>query len=285
VIAVLGGLGAACVWAVTLLSATRATRLIGPYSVVAWVMLVGLAVTLPALVAAGLPDLDGGSIALLLVGGCGNIVGLLLVYSALRTGKVGIIGPIVSTEGAIAAVIAFAAGETVAAGTGATLVLIVLGIVLAGIDRETEAAAAAEPSRLFGGPTALAIVAAFCFGASIYATGRVGEDVPIAWAVLPPRVVGVVAVAIPLLVTSRIRLTRQALPFVVVAGICEVAGFALFALGARHGIAVSAVLASQFAGIAAVAAYILFGERLTRVQVAGVVTIATGVALLTWLQA
>ncbi|HEY7732572.1 MAG TPA: DMT family transporter [Gaiellaceae bacterium] len=282
--AVLGGLAAACVWAVTLLCSTRATRLIGPYSVVAWVMLVGLVVTLPAAVAAGLPDLDGRSIALLLVAGCGNVLGLLLVYSALRTGKVGIVGPIVSTEGAIAAVLAVVAGESVAAGTGATLALIVLGIVLAGIDRETEAEAAV-PRRLLADSTALAVVAAFCFGASIYATGRVSEDVPIAWAVLPPRVIGVVAVAIPLLVTSRIALTRPAVPFVVAAGICEVAGFALFALGARHGIAVTAVLASQFAGIAAVAAYVLFGERLTRVQVAGAVAIATGVALITWLQA
>jgi drug/metabolite transporter (DMT)-like permease len=284
VTAVLGGLAAACVWAVTLLCSTRATRLIGPYSVVAWVMLVGLVVTLPAAVAAGLPDLDGRSIALLLVAGCGNVLGLLLVYSALRTGKVGIVGPIVSTEGAIAAVLAVVAGESVAAGTGATLALIVLGIVLAGIDRETEAEAAV-PRRLLADSTALAVVAAFCFGASIYATGRVSEDVPIAWAVLPPRVIGVVAVAIPLLVTSRIALTRPAVPFVVAAGICEVAGFALFALGARHGIAVTAVLASQFAGIAAVAAYVLFGERLTRVQVAGAVAIATGVALITWLQA
>jgi drug/metabolite transporter (DMT)-like permease len=284
VTAVLGGLAAACVWAVTLLCSTRATRLIGPSSVVAWVMLVGLVVTLPAAVAAGLPDLDGRSIALLLVAGCGNVLGLLLVYSALRTGKVGIVGPIVSTEGAIAAVLAVVAGESVAAGTGATLALIVLGIVLAGIDRETEAEAAV-PRRLLADSTALAVVAAFCFGASIYATGRVSEDVPIAWAVLPPRVIGVVAVAIPLLVTSRIALTRPAVPFVVAAGICEVAGFALFALGARHGIAVTAVLASQFAGIAAVAAYVLFGERLTRVQVAGAVAIATGVALITWLQA
>jgi uncharacterized membrane protein len=285
VIAVLGGLGAACAWAVTLLCSARATRQIGPWSTLAWVMLVGLAVTLPAALIAGRPDLDGESVALLAIAGCGNVVGLLLAYTALRTGKVGIVGPIVSTEGAIAAVIAIVAGESIAAGTGTTLALIVLGIVLAGIDRETEAEAAAGPGRMLGRATALAVAAAFAFGASIYSTGRVGSDVPIAWAVLPPRVVGVVAVAIPLLLMSRIRLTRPAAPFVVVAGICEVVGFVFFALGARHGIAVSAVLASQFAGIAAVAAYVLLGERLTRVQVAGVVAIATGVALLSWLQA
>jgi multidrug transporter EmrE-like cation transporter len=56
-------------------------------------------------------------------------------------------------------------------------------------------------------------------------------------------------------------------------------------LGARHGIAVAAVLASQFAAIAAVVAYMLFGERVARVQVAGVAAIGAGVAVLSALPA
>ena len=68
-------------------------------------------------------------------------------------------------------------------------------------------------------------------------------------------------------------------------GIAEVVGFASFAVGARHGVAVAAVLASQFAAIAAVAAYVLFQERLERIQIVGVTTIVVGVAVLTWLQA
>lgn len=83
----------------------------------------------------------------------------------------------------------------------------------------------------------------------------------------------------------RLRLTRAALPLVITAGLCEVGGFASYAVGARHGIAISAVLASQFAALAALAAYLLFRERITRLQLAGVVTIALGVAVLTALQA
>ena len=73
-------------------------------------------------------------------------------------------------------------------------------------------------------------------------------------------------------------MTREALPLVLVAGVFEVVGFALFAFGARHGIAVSAVLSSQFAAIAAIAAYVLFRERLSPVQLAGVGVIVIGVA-------
>ena len=80
-------------------------------------------------------------------------------------------------------------------------------------------------------------------------------------------------------------LTRAALPLVVASGLCEVGGFASFALGSRHGIAVAAVLASQFAAVAAVSAYVLFHERLTRLQLAGAVAIVAGVAGLTALQA
>ena len=73
---------------------------------------------------------------------------------------------------------------------------------------------------------------------------------------------------------------RDALPFVVVVGLCEVLGFASFAWGARHGVAVSAVLASQFAAIAAVVSYVAFRERLARIQVVGVATIVVGVSVL-----
>jgi drug/metabolite transporter (DMT)-like permease len=87
-------------------------------------------------------------------------------------------------------------------------------------------------------------------------------------------------VAIPLIVAGRLRISRAAAPFLVVGGLAEVAGFTAFAVGARDGISITAVLASQFGAVAAIAAYLLFGERLSRVQRAGVVTIAVGVAVL-----
>lgn len=98
---------------------------------------------------------------------------------------------------------------------------------------------------------------------------------------LPPRLVGVAAVTIPLAMSRRLRLTRSALPLVVTTGVTEVLGFALFAVGARHSIAVAAVLGSQFAVVASVAAYVFLRERLTRLQLAGVALIVLGVATLT----
>ena len=281
-VAVLGGLGAALAWATATLCATRATRLIGAPSVLAWVMLTGFVITMPWAAAEGVPDFDGEVIPLLLVGGLGNSIGLLLAYSGLKIGKVGIVAPILSTEGAIAAVVAVVAGEQLAPGTGVVLVVIAVGVVLAGFSRESaEVDSGPHDARagLFG------LAAALSFGVSVYAIGRVSSGLPVAWAVLPPRAVGVLLIALPLAVTARLVLTLEALPFVLVAGIAEVVGFVFFALGARHGIAVSAVMGSQFAAVAAVAAYFVFGERLTRVQIVGVVAIASGVAILSALQA
>ncbi len=64
------------------------------------------------------------------------------------------------------------------------------------------------------------------------------------------------------------------------AGVAEVVGIASFALGARDSISITSVLGSQFAAISAVGAFLLFGERLRRIQVVGVVTILVGVGML-----
>lgn len=281
-VAVLGGLGAALAWAVTTLCYSRSSRMLAPASVLGLVMLVGLVITAPAAVVEGVPEsLDREAIGLLALAGIGNVVGLLLVVTALGLGKVGVVAPIVSTEGAIAALIAVAAGESVSAGAGVMLALIVVGIVLASRERGNLSAAIEHSGRA----ALLAITAALAFGTSLYATGRVSEDLPVIWVLLPTRVIGVALVTIPLLVARRLQSKREVLPFVVLAGIAEVAGFAFFALGAREGIAISAVLASQFGVIAAIAAFVLFRERLTRVQTAGITAIALGVAALSWIQA
>jgi drug/metabolite transporter (DMT)-like permease len=276
------GLGAAAVFATATLCSSRSSRMIGPSSVLAWVMIVGFVVVVPLVLAQGVPDgLDGRNVAWLAVAGFGNVLGLFLAYSGLRIGKVGLVAPIVSTEGAITALLSVAAGEHLAPSAGAMLGVIAVGIVLAATTRGEEETTAHE-DRI---AVAYAIGAAFAFGASLYATARVSADLPIVWALLPARLVGVAVFAVPLAVTRRLRLTRRALPLVVISGLCEIGGFALFAIGSRHGVAVSAVLASQFAAIAAVIAYFLFRERLLRIQIAGVAAIVIGVAVLAVLQA
>lgn len=277
-IALLGGLGAAFAWGAGTFCSARSSRIIGAASVVAWVMLFGLLANLAVIALGPAPGFLGAAdIAWMLVSGLANITGLLLEYTALRRGKVGIVTPVASTEGAIAALLAVAAGEALGLATAVLLALVTLGIVLAGLAPEES-----TPDQRNGAAFWLAALAALCFGLGIFATGHLSTSLPAGWAVLPPRLVGVVVVTIPLALTRRLELARSVLPLVAFTGLAEVLGFVCYAVGARHSVAVAAVLGSQFAVVASVAAYLLLRERLTRLQLAGVVVIVAGVAALTW---
>jgi drug/metabolite transporter (DMT)-like permease len=280
VIALLGGLGAALAWGLGTFCSARSSRMIGAWSVVAWVMLFGLVANLAVIAVGPRPGSLGVSdLTWMLVSGLGNAVGLLLEYTALRRGKVGIVTPVTSTEGAIAAVLAVVAGEALGVAPAGLLAMIALGIVLAGVAPE-------EPTldrrASGGGAFWLAALAALSFGIGIYATGHLSASLPVGWAVLPPRLVGVAIVTVPLALSRRLTLSRSALPLVAFTGIAEVLGFVSFAVGARQSVAIAAVLGSQFAVVASVTAYVLLRERLTRLQLAGAVLIVVGVAALTW---
>lgn len=288
-IALLGGLGAAFAWATGTVCSARSARIIGAWSVVAWVALVGLLANLVLIAVGPSPGaLSSATLAWMLVSGVGNVGGLLLEYSALRRVKVGLVTPVVSTEGAVAALLAVAAGEALGAASALLLAVIVIGVVLAGVaPDEPDQVAPGGPqqdqqrSQRRSGAFVLAVLAAVLFGIGLFATGHLSASLPAGWAILPPRLVGVAVVTVPLVITRRLRVSRSALPLVVTTGLTEVLGFALYELGARQSVAVAAVLGSQFAAVASVAAYILFRERLTRLQIVGVVAIILGVAALT----
>jgi drug/metabolite transporter (DMT)-like permease len=285
VIAIIGGLATAVLWATTLLGSARSARLIGSWSTLGWVMLIGLAVTLPFVIAAPPVALTEREVLFLTAAGIANSGGLLLVYTALRRGQVAVVGPIVSTEGAIGATLAVIAGDPISGPALAILGLIAVGVIMAAIDRRDPGPDAGTATVSATGTALIALAGAALFGINLFATGQIAADLPLAWAVLPARVAGVIGVTIPLILMRRLHLTRPAVPFVVLVGICEVLGTATYAWGARDSTAIAAVIASQFAGIAAIFAFVAWGERLSRLQVVGVVTIAVGVAILAALQA
>ena len=281
-VAILGGLGAALSWAIATLASSRSSRMIGPMSVLGWVMAVGLVAAIgPALLASpvelGLPEIVG-----LVVVGLSHNIGLLLAYAALSIGRVSIVAPIVATEGALAAAISIMLGETLAVTTAVLLGAIAVGVVLAAAERSVDNPTARSIDPAVTRRAALfAIAAAVTFSIGLVLAGRLGaQGIPPAWVMFVSRTVGVLLIVAPLVVTRRFRLTRRALPLVVLAGILEVFGGAIYIVAASEGVAVAAVLSSQFAAIAAVGGFLLFGERLQRLQLVGVVVIAIGITLL-----
>lgn len=279
--AVIFGLLTAVLFAANTLSASRAVRIIPGPSVVASAMLIGLVITIPFALLEGVPArLSGSNLVWFVVSGLGNVAGLLLINAALRIGKVGIVAPIVGTEGAISAVLASILGESIAPAAAFVLVVIVAGVVLSAIAPDPAPVEHERPLRA----ALLATVAALAFGMSLFATGYLSDALPTSWLLLPARVVGVLVLTIPLLALGRLQMRRRALPYVMVIGVGEVVGFAAFTIGARDSVAVASVLASQFAALGAIGAYLLFKERLGRLQVIGVVVLVLGVTTLTLLR-
>ena len=276
--AILGGLGASLCFSVTALCASAASRQIGATATLAYVMAIGLALVVPAIAISTAVDprhLDLKNVGLLVLIGATNVAGLGIEYVAFRRGKVGVITPIVSTEGAIAALIALIAGVSISAHTGVALLICTIGVVLAAAHPDPP-----DPTRTGPRSAVLAMASAMLFGITLYTTGKVSHEVPIVWVLLPARLLGSALIAAPLAITDRLRAPKKALPLVAAAGGAEVIGIVSYVLGARHQLEIAAVLASQFAAFAAIGAYFAFGERLTRLQLAGLVVVAIGVALL-----
>ncbi|HUQ44092.1 MAG TPA: EamA family transporter [Candidatus Limnocylindria bacterium] len=286
-VAILGGLGAALSWAIATLVSSRSSRMIGPMSVLGWVMAVGWVAAMgPALLATPVP-LEPWQLVALVLTGLSHNIGLLLAYGALSIGRVSIVAPIVATEGALAALISVGLGEPLAVSTAILLGAIAVGVVLASVERAADGPDAPPVDSAWTRRAALlAIAAALTFSVGLVLSGRLGgSGVPPAWVMVASRTVGLTIIVMPLVLTRRFRITRTALPLVALAGILEVFGGAVYVVAASEGVAVAAVLSSQFAAIAAVAAFFLFHERLQRVQVIGVATIAIGITLLSAFQA
>jgi drug/metabolite transporter (DMT)-like permease len=278
VIAVIGGLLAAACFTATLLSSARAARMIGALPTLAGVMLVSTIVVVPiALLTIGPTRPTPESVPYLLLAGLGNVFGLLFVYTGLRAGKVGIVGALAASEGAIAAILALLAGESLVPVEALGVAVVASGVVLAAFGPDP---ADDVGSKSTGRAIVFGALAGLAFGVSLYATARLGADLAIGWAILPPRIVGLLLITVPLVATRRFRISRPALPFVVVSGTGEVGGSLAVAWGAQASIAVTSALAAQFATIAALIAWLFLGERLGRVQWAGVAAVAAGVVLL-----
>jgi drug/metabolite transporter (DMT)-like permease len=282
-LAVLGGLGAALAWALATTCSARSARLLGAGQTVAWVMLVGLAMLAIPLALTPLPHITTATGLWLAAGGIGNVAGLTMAYRALRVGQVGVVAPILSAEGAVTALIAVIAGASVAFVRAVGMALVVAGVLLTASGPRRRGAAPAPHPDLQAALWASA--AAVSFGAGLYGTGRAGAHLPLAWAVLPPRLVGAAVLTLPLALRSALRLTRPALPLVLLAGVGEVAGFLAYAAGARHNLPITAVVASLTGAIAAGFGRLAYRERLRPAQLAGVATIVAGVALLSALGA
>jgi drug/metabolite transporter (DMT)-like permease len=284
VTAILVGLLAALLWGIAGLVNGRASRLVGAPLAVAWALLTGALIMAVLAGASGWPEhAERADWLWAFAAGVGTIGGLLLSYESYRRGKLGVVAPIVATQGAIAAVLAVAVGEPLGAASGVALIVIVIGVVIAAGGEPAEEGVERRERKSLAAPL-IALAGAASFGFGLFSASQVGDALNPFWVAFVPRVLGLVAVVVPVAMRGGLRLPRPVWPLAAVGGALEVSGLVAFVVAARDDAAIAAVMASQFAIVTALGGYLLWGEKIGRVQVAGVCLVLAGVAGLTLVQ-
>ncbi len=277
-IGVVGGVLAAVLWGTSSIAAARSSRLVGAEVALAWVLLGGLAIALPAAAVAGLPHPSARAIAWAAVAAPSGVAGIYLTYAALRRGPVVLVMPITASQGWLVAVVAVALGEHLAVLAALGLTVVMLGMYA--VMRRPGGAAGEVPHPT--GAIALAALCAVVSALALYGSARAGAELGAPWLLATFRVVGVLGFAVPVAASGRLRRPGRATRFVLFAALADAGAFASYVVGATHGsVAVPAVISSQFAAVAVVIGFLTMGERLTRAQLVGMVAILGGVALVT----
>jgi len=252
------------------------SRRLPAYLVVATSQAAGLAaVTIAALLIGGFGE-DRDWVEPAVFAGVSLAVGLVMFYTALATGQMGVVSPIAALGVLVPVAVGLARGDAPSAITS-------IGIVVA----LTGAVSASGPDlrgRTGAKPVVLAALSAICFGIAmvLLAQGAKANPVMSLWGM---RTTSVLGLSVGILVVARPRprvsaMRRRDVWLIAVAGVGDASANLLFSLASLRGyISVVAVLASLYPAMTVLLARVVLQQRLLRVQLVGVAAALGGVVL------
>jgi drug/metabolite transporter (DMT)-like permease len=308
---VIYGLIAAMGWGTSAIAATKAARRSGTYTAVLTSQGAGVAVLviLAAFLHSSLNAFGVTTAAGLVGAGLLGLLGYLTFYRALEYGSaVGLVSAISATYGGITTLLAvLILGEHIG-GTGAAgVVLAVAGIAMASASSAataqpppiavTEPIVGVAPGPISGGaPGAarggslsragiwLALASAVTYGFSGLLLGDFSARAGALGSALTAHGASVTVLLLALPILGRTKAWRADAPslmWAVAAGLTDVVALLAFARGGQTGqVAVTAAVSSVYPAIPLLAGLIMFGERLSRRQLLGVILIITGLVLI-----
>jgi drug/metabolite transporter (DMT)-like permease len=223
----------------------------------------------------GADPIPADKLAIAALAGAASLGGLWAFYAAMAMGTVSVVAPIASLGVMVPVVVGLAGGDVPATIQLIGLVPAIAGVVILGYEERPEQARIARRS------IALAILAGLGFGIFFTALDLAAADRP-GWAVLAVRVGGVATVAVALLISRpRLSLRSGSMLALVTIGVFDVLANGLFAVASTKGVLpVVAVGGSMYPAFTIALAYVVLGERLARIQWAGVVLALLGVVLI-----
>ena len=293
-IGLLTGLGAALAWGTMDIASALASRRIGSLRVVAGVQLVGaMVLILVAVLTSTAFPTDATALALSALLGLIGAGAYLSYFTGLRVGPIAVVSGVVAAYGGLTVVLSLVLrGETLTTlqALGATVATV--GVVLTGIAFEGH-----WRSTRFAGPGVIfSIVALVLFALMAIVTDLAIEHAAWLQVLLVSRIVnatlGVVVVGIVVWLAARRRPcdpaaaaivvpSRRVLATVVLAGLLDVSGLAVFAYGISVAPTWLVGLASSFGPAVTILIAVAFlGERLKPIQWFGLSGVAVGMVLI-----
>jgi drug/metabolite transporter (DMT)-like permease len=235
--------------------------------------LVLIAVLIPLI---GADPIAADKLAIAFAAGAASLGGLGAFYAAMAIGTVSVVAPIAALGVVVPVAVGLIQGESPAAVQLIGLIPAIAGVVILSYE-EAPVHSAAVARRSIG----LAILAGLGFGVFFTGLDAAAADRP-GWAILAVRVGGVSTVALALLILRPpLGGVPAALGVLVVIGAFDVLANALFAIASTKGVLpVVAVGGSMYPAFTIALAHAVLGERLARVQWAGVLLALLGVAMI-----
>jgi drug/metabolite transporter (DMT)-like permease len=235
----------------------------------------GLVLIALMIVIFGADPISADKFAIAAVAGAASLGGLWAFYAAMAMGTVSVVAPIASLGVIVPVAVGLARGDSPAAIQLIGLVPAIAGVVILSYEEHPEHAGVARRALV------LAILAGLGFGIFFTGLDIASPDRP-GWAVLAVRVGGVAVVAMALLITRpRLAAVSGSIAVLLTIGFFDVLANALFAVASTKGVLpVVAVGGSMYPAFTIALAHGVLGERLARIQWAGVALALLGVALI-----
>jgi drug/metabolite transporter (DMT)-like permease len=270
-------LAASACWGVADFFGGLQSRRLSALTVVLGVETAGLLLVGVAVLVTGKTVPGGADAAWALAAGLAGVLGLTAFYRALAVGTMSIVAPISSTGVALPVLVGLARGDRLSAAQAAGLACAVVGVLLAGREEgeDTGSGAAARHAVL------LALAAAVGFGTYFVASAE-AADGGVLWTLLLARAAAVPVLALLALATRAplVPARGDALRLFAI-GALDLTATGLYAAATTKGLlAVVAVLGALYPVSTVLLARAVLGERLSRVQGAGVAAALAGVALI-----
>jgi drug/metabolite transporter (DMT)-like permease len=234
--------------------------------------LILIAVLIPLI---GADPIPADKLLIAFLAGAASLGGLGAFYAAMAMGTVSVVAPIASLGVVVPVVVGLVRGDAPTAIQLAGLVPAMAGVVILSFEENPEHAAVARRSIV------LAIIAGLGFGVFFTGVDFAAADRP-GWAIFAVRVGGVTTVAAALLVARpNLDGVSAAIPVLLTIGFFDVLANALFAVASTKGLLpVVAVGGSMYPAFTVALAHGVLGERLARIQWAGVLLALAGVAMI-----